>query len=147
MCVNRIFINLSQSHPVPCSLASAQRRAGKEDCPPSAPVRPLALQCAASPRPGGGAGGNGDGVPVSAGQLRPGGAAGLAQPDAAEQRGRCGRRAPCGGTAEPGSVRVYRGLGSGLVRSSLCLFSSPPPWSPAVPRSCKPKEAMARRKC
>lgn len=57
-------------------------------------------------------------------------------PDAAERTGRGGKRAPCGGGAERDSVYSF-----------IPLFSSPPPWSPAVRRSYRPKGAKARRKC
>lgn len=126
--------DLSQPRPVPCFLASAQRRVRAEDCPARAPVRPR-RSSARIPHPGDG---GGDGVPVSAGQLRPGGAVRTLGegPDAAGRRGRCGRRARCGGRAELDSVYSF-----------VPLFSSPPPWCPAVPRSCRPKEAKAARTC
>lgn len=56
-------------------------------------------------------------------------------PDAAEQTGRCGKRAPWAGRAEPVSLFFHP------------LFSSPLPWSPADQQSYKLKEAKARKKC
>lgn len=47
------------------------------------------------------------------------------------------------GSPRPGRRRRWRSVVSGTATPG----SSPPPWSPAVPRSCRPKEAMARRKC
>lgn len=67
-------VNLSKPHP---RLDSAQkRRARGEDCPTRLSVGQPAFQCVQLPAsPGDG----GDGVPVSAGQLRPRGTAGWAR--------------------------------------------------------------------
>lgn len=81
--------------------------------PPSAPWRYSAHR---SPRPGGEprwrSGVSGTATPGRCG--RPG-----KEPDAAGQMGRCGRRAPCAGSAELEPAPVYRGVGSGLILSSL----------------------------
>lgn len=66
--------------------------------------------------------------------------------------GRCGRwggtrccRAE-GALREEGALwRESRARSGVFFRPSP--FSSPPPWSPAVLRSCRPKEAKAKRKC
>ena len=88
-----------------------------------------------------------DGVSVSAGQLRQRGAACgagnlLLRAGAAVR----GEGAPRGGGAELDSVRCAAGWGRGLLLHPSPP-SSPPLWSPAVPRSCTSKEATARRKC
>lgn len=139
-------VNLSKPHPVPCPRASARRRALSEDCPAGLSVRPRAVQCAR--------------VPAFSASRETAAMAFRCQRDSYAREVRPAGRGTCSCRAD-GAVRedgaACRGCGERLspgvlragVRFILCpsLCSSPPPWSPAVPRSYRPKEATARRQC